>query len=94
MTKQYITLVGSEEIIQQLEAAPALEGVEFGKSRPADSLTDAVDSPLGPEEIKAIFSVITVVITTASAGLTLFERLKILFNSSDNKAPVPVDIRE
>src|SRR5262249_14876213 len=94
MTKQYLTLVGSEEIIQQLEAAAALEGVELGKSRSADPLTDAVDSTLGPEEIKAILSVITVAVGTSSAALAFFERLQKLLQSSDDKVLAPVDVKE
>lgn len=94
MTKQYVTISAPEDIIKRIAAAEALDGVDVGSPRAADALTDAVDSPLGPEEIKVILQVVSVGFSTASAALVFFERLKKFLADSNPKQPAPVEVKE
>jgi len=94
MTKQYITLVGPEDLIKQIETSGGSKDLELGRSRPGDALTDAVDTTLGPEEIKLILQVLTVAFSTATAALTFFQRLKDLLARADTKKPVVIQIKD
>jgi len=87
MTAHHFVVSGPEDIIQQIEATSFGEGVKLGASRSADGLTDAVDAPLGPDEIRQILELITVTLTTSTAAVAFFERVRGLFPKKAIDAP-------
>lgn len=70
MTAHHLVAVGSEEVIRALPENVSAEEVRFGPPRALDSYSDAVDAPLGPEEVKLVFEAINLAVQSA-ANLTL-----------------------
>jgi hypothetical protein len=93
MTNSYLRLVGPEDVIEQVGTAQVAD-VEVGVVRPADPHVDAVDAPLGPEEIKAILQVVTLAFKTGAAALVFFKALLEILKKTSAPAPVKVEIRE
>ncbi len=58
-----------------------LEGVGRLRTDRPDALSDAVDSPLGPEEIKQILQLLTVAFSTGSAAVEFYKHLRDLLGS-------------
>jgi hypothetical protein len=89
VTAKHIMLFGSEEVIRQLSEIDFGEGIKVGRSQPADGFANAADGPLGPEEIRQIVELVSVIITTSSAALVFFEKLRNLI-----KPGQPVTVKD
>ncbi len=89
MARHFVTLLADEDLMAQIVQIEKMDGVEIGTNRPSEGLTDAVDSPLGPEEIKAMLQLVTVAFTTASAAVVFLEKVKKLIGG-----PKPKDSRK
>ncbi|MGH0297812.1 hypothetical protein [Sinorhizobium meliloti] len=85
-TNIYLTVVGPEAVIQSLGSLEGIEGVTLGEAQPLDSLADAVDAPMGPDELKLLLEFITVGISLGAASLKLIESILSLLKKSE-KAP-------
>jgi hypothetical protein len=85
MEKTYISLIVSESTSEQIAAADPIAGVEVGRPKPADSFTNAVDAPLGPDEIKALLQIVTLSLQSLTAAIAFFTSLKkVLAKSGDS----------
>lgn len=73
--KIYLTVVGPEAAIQSFSSAQHSEEIRVGTAQPVDSLSDAVDAPLGPEEIKLLFEFATVSLTLGAATIQFVSAL-------------------
>jgi len=91
MEKHYLVVVGHEHLIRALMQANNDASLEFGEPRSAEGFADAVDSALGPDEIRQIFELVTVGASTGTAVVTLFQKIKSLLHSTDK---VPAAARE
>ena len=80
--KIFLTVVGPEDVIQSLSAIKGGEGFRVGAAQPVDGLADAVDSVLGPDEIKQLLEFATVVLEFGAAATTFISTLKELLASS------------
>lgn len=78
MVKSHVTLTGPEDVIRQLALEEMPEGVKLGRSQPADGFADAANAPLGPDEIRQLLELVSVVISTGTAAVALFEKLRAL----------------
>lgn len=78
MVNSYITLVGPEEVIRQLAREELPDGVKLGRRQPADGFADAANAPLGPDEIRQLLELVSVAISTGTAAVVLFEKLRAL----------------
>jgi len=67
--KVFLTLIGPESVMQSLEKNVAIEGVSIGKPQPLDAMVDAVDTSLGPDEIKMFMEFATAVLSLTGATL-------------------------
>ncbi|MDA9520164.1 hypothetical protein XI06_07315 [Bradyrhizobium sp. CCBAU 11434] len=85
-----VTLRGPKEVIDKIAELPEIAGIELDEPQSDQSLADAVDSPIGPQEIEQILQLITVAITTATAGVTLFEKIQTLLRGSEKPSKVAV----
>jgi hypothetical protein len=83
------TLIADADVLQgiSLESITDLEG---GEPAPLDSEVDALDSPLGAEEIRQILEVVTVMATSAGAISELAGKLIDLVR----KLRKPVEIKD
>jgi hypothetical protein len=102
-----LTLVGSREIIDKLSTEDKPDDVEMDEPQLEGGLADAVDSPIGPQEIEAIMQLLTVAIGTVTSAVVLFEKIKRLVsptgatvqvrdtdNRSIGKIDVSTDVRQ
>jgi hypothetical protein len=82
-----ITLVGPREVIEKLSQEQGLPDLDMDEPQPESSLADAVDSPIGPEEVKSFFELLTVAIGSATAGVVLLQKIKSLLKTSEKEHP-------
>jgi hypothetical protein len=82
-----VTLRGPRAIIQDLENED-FPGIEKDERQSGHSLADAVDSPIGAQELEQILQLLTVGISTATAAVALLERIKKLLSSQDKPSKV------
>jgi hypothetical protein len=85
-----VTLRGPKEVIDKIAELPEIAGIELDETQSDHSLSDAVDSSIGPQEFEQILQLITVGITTATAGVTLFEKIRSLLGSTEKNSNVAV----
>jgi len=88
--KIFLTVVGPEEVIRSLSAMEKTDGFSVGKPQPVDSLADAVDSVLGPDEIRQLLEFATVVLQFGTANF--ISALKTRLASVDTTAKRQVHI--
>jgi hypothetical protein len=81
--KAFVTLIGPESVMQLLGSVAVPEGVTIGEPQPLDALADMVDSPLGPDEIKALMEFATVALKLGTAATQLIIALKLLLAKSE-----------
>jgi hypothetical protein len=67
-----LSLTAERDVLADL-SSEVLDGVRLGEPAPLDSEFDALDSPIGIEEIKAIAEVVTVI---AESGVALTALVK------------------
>jgi hypothetical protein len=70
MTAHHLVALGPEEVIRALPDLADLADVRFGPPRAVDSYADAVEAPLGPEEVKQIVEAVNLAVQSV-AHLTL-----------------------
>ena len=87
-----ITLRGPREVIEEI-AALDIKGVEKDEPQIDRSLSDAADAPIGPQEVQQVLELITVAITTTTAGIELFEKVKGLIKTKDTLPVEAVDVK-
>jgi hypothetical protein len=89
--KTYLSVMGPKSVIQALAQQAPVEGVEIGPPQPADAMTDMVDTPLGPEEIKMLMEFSTVSLALGAAMLEFVKKLRDMLKKSENdKAPIVI----
>lgn len=91
-SKLYLTVVGPESVIQSLAALKGIEGVTLGNAEPLDSLADAVDAPLGPDEVKLLLEFLTVSLGLGAATLQFIEAMVSLMKKVEPPAPTPAPV--
>lgn len=86
-----IAIEASFDVVGQL--SDALNSSEFQVAAPvtAASPADALNAPIGPTEVQQVFQIITVVFTTASAGLTFAAKLRGILQRHPSE---PVTLRD
>lgn len=77
-------LQGDSETIAQIVALAAEHGLEASAPMSLNSVSDALDSPLGADEIRQLCDVITVVATTGTSVFGFFAAVKTLLGKSDS----------
>jgi hypothetical protein len=77
-----LTLLGPREIIDEISQARDLAGVKMDEPQAAKGLADAVDSPIGPQEIETVLQLLTIGIGTATSAVVLFQKIKDLVKKS------------
>lgn len=96
MTKHYLVAVGPDDLIRALAEQPIDPGIELGPRRPADGFADAADSPIGPEEIRQIFELITIGASAGTALVALLQKIKDLIRSKSASGgePTAVELKD
>jgi hypothetical protein len=69
-----LTIVAEPELISEIITLPA-EYFEMGDPQPAEALSDAADSPIGPQELQDGLQLLTLAFTTGTAGAVLISKL-------------------
>lgn len=69
-----LSVTAETSLVTELVCNPA-EGVELGEPVPVDSELDALDSPIGIEEIKTVAECVTVVAASGTAVVTFIDQL-------------------
>ena len=82
----FLTVIGPEKLIRSLSAMEKIDGLSVGEPQPVDSLVDAADSVLGPDEIKQLLEFSTVALQFGSATMGFIFALKKLLASDDATA--------
>jgi CBS domain-containing protein len=77
--------IGPDDLIQALAAQPAEPGLTIGEPRSAEGFADAADAPLGPDELRQIFELVSVAASAGTAVVTLLQKIKDLLTR--RKAP-------
>jgi hypothetical protein len=85
----YLTVIGPEAVIRSLAARKDIPGVEVGMAQPIDGLADAVDSVLGPDEVRQLLELLTASLGVGAATLQFIEAMVSLMKTLD-EAPAPV----
>ena len=85
-----VTFVGPRDVLEKLSSANDAPDIEFDEVQPEGSMADAVDSPIGPEEVQQFFALLTVGIGTASAAVSLLQKIKALLKNSGRGGQVKV----
>jgi hypothetical protein len=62
-----LTIIGPESAMKEIEKI-SIAGVEIDPPQPLDAMVDAVDSPLGPDEIQTFLLHATVVLKFGAAA--------------------------
>jgi hypothetical protein len=75
MSQDVISILGRAEAVEAISKQISMQDVTMDPPEPADSLTDALDAPLGPQEIQQVLQFLTVMFGTASSMLLFFDRL-------------------
>lgn len=88
----YLTIVGPESVIQSLAALKGIKGVTLGSAEPLDSLADAVDAPLGPDEVKLLLEFLTVSLGLGAATLQFIEAMVSLMKTVEPPPPAPTPL--
>jgi hypothetical protein len=60
------SILAKPELIKEVYRVSS-EGIEFDEPQPWESLSDAADSPIGPQEIQAGLQLLTVALQSAAA---------------------------
>ena len=95
MIPDTLDIVGDAETIAQIAKLAHEHGLRTSVPRAMDSVSDALDSPIGPDEIRAACEVITVIATTGTTVVGFFAAVKALLKSSgDGKDSKSVDVME
>jgi len=68
MSEAFISIVAPREFMERVHELAKVDSVEVGEPVPAEALNDALDAPLGPEELKQIFEVVTLVFQLGTAA--------------------------
>lgn len=92
--KVYLTLIGPESVMQSLEKNVAIEGVSIGKPQPLDAMVDAVDTSLGPDEVKMFMEFATAILSLSGATLEFVVAIKNWLSKSDERKDARVIVRE
>jgi|HubBroStandDraft_6_1064221.scaffolds.fasta_scaffold186844_1 hypothetical protein len=87
-----ITLFGPEPIIDELYSHNDISDVDMDEPQTERGLADAVDAPIGPQEIEEFLQLLTVAIGTATSAVILIQKIKNLLKKSGAKNKV-VQIR-
>jgi hypothetical protein len=90
--KTFLTVVGPEEVIRALSTLEKTEGFSVGEPQPVDSLADAVDSVLGPDEIKQLMEFATVMLQFGTATIAFISALKTQLATVDTTAKRQVHV--
>jgi hypothetical protein len=70
-----VAIETTPEIIRELKADLKRSGIATSLPVPAQSPSDALDSPLGPDEIRQTLEVLVVLLNAGSAAVTFSEKL-------------------
>lgn len=96
----FLTIIGPESAMTEINKI-TVEGVEIFPPEPRDAMVDAVDSPLGPDEIQHILMQATVVLkfaaTAVQFGLVsaqLAGELKRLLGRAEAHEKAVIEIRD
>lgn len=73
---RYISLAASPDIVEAIAQLPMSPDIRVGNVQSAESLIDAADAPMGPDEIKAVLATITLVCTTGKSMIDLLVAVK------------------
>lgn len=85
MTVSSVSIVVERDLMEKLQAFKDIEGVEIGNSISTDSLSDAADSPIGPDEIRVACEIATIIFNTGAAGIIFLDRLLQLLKTYKGK---------
>jgi hypothetical protein len=70
-----ISVRAPAELVDELYAALAAQGVAVDEPQSAESASDAADAALGSKEIRTMLLLLTLAFNTASAGVALGDKL-------------------
>lgn len=93
----FLTLVGPESVMTSLKTI-SIDGINIDIPQPLDAMVDAVDAPLGPDEIQQLLMHATVVLNFGAAAAKfgvattqlVIELKKLLLKSDQHENPLIV----
>jgi hypothetical protein len=90
--KIFLTVIGPEELIRSLSSMETSGEFSVSEPRPVDSLVDAVDAVLGPDDIKQLLEFVTVVLKFGTETFAFIAALKVLLASVHTASKLEVKI--
>lgn len=93
---QTIDLIGDPEIIARIAELARNEGHVASEPMASESITDALDSPFGAEEVKHVCDVVTVIMHTGTSVAGFLAAVRALLHRSESShgQESSVEVRE
>src|SRR2546423_14802548 len=83
-----IAFEASPQLIKEIRSIAAQSGAEVSNPTATTSVADALDSPIGGEEIKQILELLIVAFKAGGAAITFFTAVRGVLNKYPNEAVV------
>lgn len=96
MTERLVDIIAAPEIMSNIIKLDETEKMEKSKPMALDSVSEALDSPFGVDEVKQVMEVVTLVSQSGLEIIGLIAAIKALLggdNNSDQKTK-KVEVRE
>jgi hypothetical protein len=91
MNKIAIAFEGTTDAVAILHGNLTQPEIKVGKPSDVSSAADACNAPAGPEEIKAVIQVVTMILQTATAAVTLIAAIRKVFAAQPKAVLVAKD---
>jgi hypothetical protein len=85
-----LSIVAPAHVMAALQNELAGSGVRYGKPKPAKSPADALDSPIGAEELKLMLEVATFIVQTGPVAVGAFRKAVKKVLAEDPETPMEV----
>jgi hypothetical protein len=83
VSEKIVDIVASPEVMLKIVALAKELGVEVSAPMAVDSSSDALDAPLGVDELRQVLEVVTLIATTGTAIVGLLAAIKNLLGRSE-----------
>jgi hypothetical protein len=91
MQKTSIAFEGTADAVQILQSNLTQSDIKVGKPTDVASAADAFNAPVGPEDIKAAIQIVTMILQTATAAVTLIGAIRKVFAAQPKAVLVAKD---
>ena len=85
MAEKIIDIVASPKLMSKIVILAEKHGIETSVPMAVESTSDALDAPLGVDELRQVLEVVTLIANTGITVVSFLAAIKVLLNTSEEE---------